>query len=124
MGAVTVQVSVVASAGADRHQIARALHEAAGRVLAGEVDPDLPVRVEVPVVERQSLAPRQKVVWDAIVGFYRQHGHVPPLREIARLIGTKSTLGASDHLESLARKGWIRYLPSSSAATYRTYRIL
>jgi hypothetical protein len=122
MGTVTVQISIAAPQSADRRQIAQALHEAAGRMLAGESDPDLPVRVEVPAVERQPLAPRQKAVWGEIVGFYRENGHVPSLREIADLVGFKSTQGASDHLESLARKGWIRYLPSGK--THRTYRIL
>jgi repressor LexA len=119
-----IQISVDATSGADRHQIAQALHDAAWRVLSGEANTDLPVRVEVPATERQPLAPRQKVVWDAIVGFCRENGHVPPLREIANIVGFKSTQGASDHLESIARKGWIRYLPSSPGKTYRTYRVL
>lgn len=63
----------------------------------------------VPVCARSSrpLTGRQ----DAALGFIRQsirdRGYPPTLRELAALLGIRSTNGVNDHLRALERKGFI-----------------
>lgn len=56
----------------------------------------------------KSLTQRQALALDTIRESIAKRGFPPTLREIARVLGIKSTNGVSDHLIALERKGHIR----------------
>lgn len=61
-----------------------------------------------------SLTEQQRRVLDMVVGYCRQHGLPPTRAEIAQAMGFQSANAAEDHLQSLARKGFITLRPGTS----------
>lgn len=61
----------------------------------------------------KSLTQRQALALDTIRESIAKRGFPPTMREIARVLGIKSTNGVSDHLTALERKGHIRRTPTA-----------
>jgi len=57
--------------------------------------------------EPAALTSRQAEVLAFLRRYIAKHGYAPTLRETAQALGIASTNGVSDHLRSLARKGYI-----------------
>ena len=57
---------------------------------------------------RKPLTPRQQEIYDFIVGEVRRRGMPPTIREIGDRFGMRSSNGAREALNALARKGYIR----------------
>lgn len=57
---------------------------------------------------RKSLTARQRSVLEFIMGFSRQNGYPPSIREIGAEFGIKSLRGVTVHLDALEKKGFIR----------------
>ena len=55
-----------------------------------------------------ALTQRQALALDTIRESIAKRGFPPTLRELARVLGIKSTNGVSDHLHALERKGHVR----------------
>lgn len=55
----------------------------------------------------QALTERQKLVVEIIQNSLREKGFPPTLREIGKIMGIRSTKGVKDHLQALARKGYV-----------------
>lgn len=119
---VRIFLTVSDSRGADPRQISQALYAAAKDLLDAQDTPTWPMTIPVRPAARP-LSPRQQVVYEAILRFFKEHGRVPTLRELGSAVGIKSTNGVSCHLDALAKKGWIQMYPLSSATTFRTYRL-
>ena len=56
---------------------------------------------------KDELTDRQREVYDFLLGFWRNKGYPPSIREVAGHFGFKSTRAVVDHLGALERKGWI-----------------
>lgn len=57
---------------------------------------------------RKPLTARQREIYDFIVRQVQQHGMPPTIREIGDHFGMRSSNGAREALNSIARKGYIR----------------
>lgn len=55
-----------------------------------------------------ALTPRQKEIYDFLLGTIREKGYAPSIPEIGRRFQIASTNGVSDHLKALEKKGYIR----------------
>ncbi|HEU4341632.1 MAG TPA: transcriptional repressor LexA [Candidatus Binatia bacterium] len=55
-----------------------------------------------------TLTPRQKEIYDFLLGSIREKGYAPSIHEIGARFKIASTNGVSDHLKSLEKKGYIR----------------
>lgn len=53
----------------------------------------------------KTLTIRQQQIFDALVGFQKQHGYPPTQKEVARLMGAKSLNAAAELLQTLEKKG-------------------
>lgn len=58
--------------------------------------------------QRRPLTPRQAEVLAVITGHIRAHGCAPTVREIAEATGLSSINGVVQHLDLIARKGYLR----------------
>jgi len=54
---------------------------------------------------RSELWPMQSKVHNFMLAYQRRHGRPPSSREIARVLGLKSTAGAYQHVLALLRRG-------------------
>jgi repressor LexA len=54
------------------------------------------------------LTPRQKRIYDFIVGAIRDNGYAPSIPEIGKRFKITSTRGVFDHLKALENKGYIK----------------
>jgi len=59
--------------------------------------------------ERLPLTVRQREYVRVIVGYIRDRGVSPTMREIGDALGVASLNGVHAQLEALARKGWVVY---------------
>jgi SOS-response transcriptional repressor LexA len=70
--------------------------------------PRLPESAQEPGANHvKALTPRQREALDFIVGFVREHGYSPTIREIGAQLGIRSTNGVMSNLLCLQRKGAI-----------------
>ncbi len=69
---------------------------------------------------RRPMTPRQRQIYDLIVGSIQQRGYAPSIREIGSQLDIRSTNGVADHLKALIRKGYLQQDASKS----RTWRPL
>lgn len=53
------------------------------------------------------LTPRQRKVFEFIVGCVEERGYAPTLREIGRHLGVRSVNAPSEHVRALERKGYL-----------------
>jgi SOS-response transcriptional repressor LexA len=65
------------------------------------------------------VTPRQRFIYDFIVGTIWERGMPPKLREIGAALGIGSTNGVTDHLEALARHGLIVLEPCGASRDIR-----
>lgn len=54
------------------------------------------------------MTKRRREVLQAIGAHYRENGYAPSVRDLARLLGLRSTHGVAEHLAALERVGAIR----------------
>jgi repressor LexA len=59
------------------------------------------------------LTEKQRQVLRAIEQFREERGFPPTVREIARMVGLRSSSTVANHLRALARKGYISHVPFS-----------
>lgn len=57
---------------------------------------------------KMSLTPRMSETYEKIREFIREKGHGPTVRDVAAMLGLKSTSGAHRMLAGLQSRGWIR----------------
>lgn len=69
---------------------------------------------------RVALAPRQRVIADAIRRLTADRGYPPTIREIAEQTGIGGPNGVKQHLVAMRRKGWVAW----DEGKCRTLRIL
>ncbi|MGH7483312.1 MAG: hypothetical protein ACRELV_14255 [Longimicrobiales bacterium] len=62
----------------------------------------------------EQLTELEHQILQYLVDYLREHTYQPSIREIGRRFGIKSTKTVSEHLQSLANKGWIERDPSRS----------
>lgn len=62
----------------------------------------------------EQLTELEQQILQYLVDYLREHTYQPSIREIGRRFGIKSTKTVSEHLQSLANKGWIERDPSRS----------
>lgn len=60
------------------------------------------------------LTDRQKMVYDFIAYFQKQHGYPPTMQEIAGHLNISGNLGVMRHLTALEKKGYLTRAPGSS----------
>lgn len=60
------------------------------------------------------LTDRQKMVYDFIANFQKQHGYPPSMQEIAGHLNINGNLGVMRHLAALEKKGYLTRTPGSS----------
>ena len=63
---------------------------------------------------------RQAEVLNFVATHIKERGYAPTLREIGEALGIKSTNGVADHLQRLARKGYVTWTPGAA----RTLRLV
>jgi repressor LexA len=59
-------------------------------------------------MEKKALTSRQSEILESIRAFIVEHGYPPTVRELAGACGLKSPRSASQHLDALEKKGYIR----------------
>lgn len=57
---------------------------------------------------------KKEQILKAIQEFIRDYGYPPTIREIARMVGLKSTKGVKVHLDNLAREGLLNKIPAKA----------
>lgn len=62
----------------------------------------------------ETLTEKQEAVFRWISAQQRQNGVTPTVREIARHFGFRSPRAASDHVDALERKGYLRRIPGQA----------
>lgn len=60
------------------------------------------------------LTDRQKLVYDFIAGFQKQHSYPPTMQEIAGHLNISGNLGVIRHLTALEKKGYLTRTPGNS----------
>ncbi|WAM36614.1 winged helix-turn-helix transcriptional regulator [Caldicellulosiruptor acetigenus] len=55
----------------------------------------------------QGLTERQQQILNAIIGYINEKGYSPSIRELADMVGIKSSSTLHGHLQRLAKKGYI-----------------
>ncbi len=101
-------------------------HDTAARIQQlEEENAELRARVARYESRRQPLTERQRAVFDYLEVSIRDRGFAPSFEDIARHFGFRSLASVHEHLQHLARKGWIardfnkaralRILPESPA---------
>ena len=60
------------------------------------------------------LTDRQKMVYDFIANFQKQHSYAPTMQEIAGHLNISGNLGVMRHLAALEKKGYITRTPGNS----------
>jgi repressor LexA len=55
------------------------------------------------------MTERQRSVYDAIVGFQRENGYPPTVRDLCKVVGLKSTATMAWHLNRLQDGGYIKW---------------
>lgn len=58
------------------------------------------------------LTQRQAEVLALVTAYVAEHGHPPTIREIRDRLGVSSPNAARNHLETLAKKGYLRHAQS------------
>jgi repressor LexA len=61
------------------------------------------------------ITPRQRFIFEFIVGFISEHGRPPNFREIAAALGVNSNNAIEDHLKALVRHGLVARDSSTSS---------
>ncbi|MBM3451278.1 MAG: transcriptional repressor LexA [Armatimonadetes bacterium] len=64
----------------------------------------------------QPLSPRQREVLEYVSKTIGEQGIVPTVREVARALGVRSPATVQQHIDSLAKKGYLRRLPDRMRA--------
>jgi repressor LexA len=78
--------------------------------------PGLYVFARTPSDERRPLTRQQRVTYDALVDYLREHGYPPSVRELADILGLASTSSVTGRLHGIRDRGWIRIAHNQSRA--------
>ena len=62
------------------------------------------------------LTKRQQEIFDFIKRYSAKHGYPPTVRELSRMLGLRSTATTQQHLQALARKGYLEHDPVKARA--------
>lgn len=60
------------------------------------------------------LTERQKEIVKAMIEFRRDHGYMPTVRDIMKMMGIQSTNGVFDHLKAIKKKGYLLVDPTKA----------
>ncbi|ADQ41558.1 transcriptional repressor, LexA family [Caldicellulosiruptor acetigenus I77R1B] len=55
----------------------------------------------------QGLTERQQQILNAVIGYINEKGYPPTIRELADIVGVKSSSTLHGHLQRLEKKGYI-----------------
>jgi repressor LexA len=66
--------------------------------------------------EERVLTPRQREIWDYLLGYVEQHGYPPTVREIGQAVGLASPSTVHAHLANLERAGLLKRDPTKPRA--------
>jgi DNA-binding MarR family transcriptional regulator len=64
--------------------------------------------------QHKPLTVRQHQIYDFLASYYASHNYAPSLEEIAQEFGFQSLSTVVEHLQNLARKGWIIRFPNET----------
>lgn len=68
----------------------------------------------------RGLTARQRQILEVIANFTAQRGFPPTVREVGQLVGISSSSTAEQHIQALARKGYVTRAPR----TPRSLRVI
>lgn len=66
--------------------------------------------------DRRPLTRQQRITYDALVDYVREHGYPPTVRELADILGLASTSSVTGRLHGIRDRGWIVIAHNQSRA--------